>query len=205
MVLGMLVPMILGGRAADQAAEGQLLGSSPDGRAQLRRLQAGSGEHGEARKDLRITTPSGDTLYQWTSPLGTTAALWSPDSRYLAVNDGPGDQGDQLRVFRLDLAAPPGERVLPVREPDGGKLHAGMEERHGHFLCGMERVTLRALEWREGRLWCSVSGRYSFRRDPSLHVPFHYLWVMSFPQGAQPVLEEEWVRTDPKERAVRDR
>ena len=107
-----------------------ILSTSPDGKFLLRRLEAISGELGEARKEVEITTPSGRVLYKWISPIGATSALWSSDSKYLAVNEAPGDQGDQLRLFALDSSKP---LVTSLREPNGRKLRAEVESRHGSF------------------------------------------------------------------------
>lgn len=164
-------------------------------------MQADPGERGEARKTLEIIGRNGKTLYQWSSPLGATSALWSSDSRHLAVNDAPGDRGDQLRVFALDGS---NQRVNPLREPDGPKLRSEVESRHGGFFSALERVTLRSLEWRGDRLWCQVTGTFAPKRQRGIHVPFHYLWVFKVRGEEAPVLEEEWTRTDPKERPVRD-
>lgn len=178
-----------------------VLSQSPDGVFQLRRMQADPGERGEARKTLEITGRNGKTLYQWSSPLGVTSAFWSSDSRHLAVNDAPGDRGDQLRVFALDGS---NQRAIPLREPDGAKLRSEVESRHGGFFSALEKVTLRSLEWKGDRLWCQVTGTFSPKRQRGIHVPFHYLWVFKVRGEEDPVLEEEWTRTDPKERPVRD-
>jgi len=178
-----------------------IISRSPDGIFQLCRMQADPGERGEARKILEITGRNGKILYQWSSPLGATTALWSRDFGHLAVNDAPGDRGDQLRVFALDGA---NQRVTPLREPDGAKLRSEVESRHGGFFSALERVTLRSLEWKEDRLWCQVTGTFSPKRQRGIHVPFHYLWIFKVHGEEAPVLQEEWTRTDPKERPVRD-
>jgi len=178
-----------------------IISRSPDGIFQLCRMQANPGERGEARKILEITGRNGKILYQWSSPLGATTALWSRDFGHLAVNDAPGDRGDQLRVFALDGA---NQRVTPLREPDGAKLRSEVESRHGGFFSALERVTLRSLEWKEDRLWCQVTGTFSPKRQRGIHVPFHYLWIFKVRGEEAPVLQEEWTRTDPKERPVRD-
>jgi hypothetical protein len=183
------------------AARETILSTSPDGRFQLRRIQADPGERGEARKTLEITSDKAKILYQWTSPLGITSANWSGDSRFLAVNDAPGDQGDQLRVFALDQEK---QRVIPVREPDPRKLRATVESMHEGFLSVLEKVTLRSLEWKGERLWCQVTGTFSPKRQRGIHAPFHYLWVYGFHGESAPVLEEEWTRTLPTERPIRD-
>lgn len=180
---------------------GSVISRSPDGIFQLRRMQAAPGERGEARKTLEITGRNRKTLYQWSSPLGVTSTLWSFDSRHLAVNDAPGDRGDQLRVFALDEV---NQRVVPLREPDGAKLRSEVETRHGGFFSSLEKVSLRSLEWKEDRLWCQVTGTFAPKRQRGIHVPFHYLWVFKVRGEEAPVLEEEWTRTDPKERPVRD-
>jgi hypothetical protein len=177
------------------------LSQSPDGMFQLRRMQADSGERGEARKVLEISDREGKTLFRWISSIGTSSALWSPDSKFLAVNDSPGSGGDQLWIFSLDLKA---KRAVPIREPDGKKLRAEIESRHGSFLNLIEGVTLRAQEWKENRLWCSVNGTYSPKRNKTVHVPFHYLWILGVGGGGSTSIVEEWERTDPKERPVRD-
>jgi hypothetical protein len=178
-----------------------ILSTSPDGKFQLRRLEAISGELGEARKEVEITTPSGRVLYKWISPIGATSALWSPDSKYLAVNEAPGDQGDQLRLFALDSSKP---LVTSLREPNGRKLRAEVESRHGSFLSVIERVSLRAMDWREGQLWCKLTGNFTPKRQPTVHVPFHHLWVLRMEGDSDPSLTEEWTLTDPKERSYRD-
>jgi hypothetical protein len=95
------------------------------------------------------------------------------------------------------------KRVLLIREPEGKKLRAEVESHHGNFLSLMEGVTLRALEWRENRLWCSVHGTFSPKRNRRVHVPFHYLWVLGM-GGDSTSIVEEWTRTDPKERPLLD-
>ena len=183
------------------AQEVTTLSKSPDGKFLLCRHQAEASDRGEARKTLSIRSPAGKVLYEWLSPLGATTPLWSPDSRFLAVNDMPGEAGDQLRIFRLD---PSGTTALPLRDPDGRKLRADVEKRHGNFLSTVEKVALRASEWKEGRLWCTVTGTFSPKRQPSVHVPFHHLWVYRLNGTNAPVLEQEWTLTDPKERSYRD-
>ena len=126
-----------------------MLSVSPDNMFELRRLPADSGERGEARKELEITV-HGRVAYRWTSPIGATSVLWSPESKYLAVNDAPGVQGDQLRVFSLD---PMNSSVTALREPNGEKLRTEVESRHGSFLSRVEGVSLRAMDWRQDRLW----------------------------------------------------
>jgi hypothetical protein len=202
LMLGVLLPIAVMAEteAPDQA---KVLSVSPDGRFQIRRIPSESGELGQARKALEITSFDGRTLYRWSSPIGATTTLWSPDSRYLAVNDAPGEGGDQLRVFRLELSKENGDSVQPIREPSAQFLRREAEQRHGNFLSSLDSVTLRALEWREGRLWCQVNGSFSPKRNPSVHVPFHDLWVFSLPKG-YPVLEEVWTRSEPKEKAWRD-
>ena len=179
----------------------QILSTSPDGAFQIRRRQADPGEHGEARKILSITSPTGKTLYEWNSPLGATTVLWRPDSRGVAVNDMPGDRGDQLLLFSLD---PGTGTALPLRDQDGTKLLSEVEKRHGSFLSKVEKAVLRATDWKENRLWCSVTGTFSPKRQPTVHVPYHHLWVYRINGTNAPVLEQEWTMTDPKERAYRD-
>jgi hypothetical protein len=181
--------------------EATLLSKSPDGRFLLRRERAESGDRGEARKTLAICSPEGKVLYEWFSPLGATTPLWSSDSRLLAVNDMPGEAGDQLRIFYLD---PSRKTANPLRDPDGAKLKSEVEKRHGNFLSTVDKATLRASEWKEGHLWCTVTGTFSPKRQPTVHVPFHHLWVYRIDGTNAPVLEQEWTLTDPKERSYRD-
>ncbi len=185
---------------AEMSPEGQPLSVSPDGMFELRRLPAAPGERGEARKELEITL-QGRVIYQWTSAIGAASILWSPDSKYLAVNEAPGDQGDQLRLFALDSVKP---EVTPLREPNGSKLRSEVESRHGNFLSRVDRVSLRAMDWREGRLWCKLSGIFTPKRQSGVHVPFHHLWVLQVNGASDPLLIEEWTLTDPKEQASRD-
>jgi hypothetical protein len=184
-----------------QTQEATLLSKSPDGRFLLRRERAESGDRGEARKTLAICSPEGKVLYEWFSPLGATTPLWSSDSRFLAVNDMPGEAGDQLRIFYLD---PSRKTATPLRDPDGAKLKSEVEKRHGNFLSTVDKATLRATEWKEGHLWCTVTGTFSPKRQPTVHVPFHHLWVYRIDGTNAPVLEQEWTLTDPKERSYRD-
>ena len=186
---------------SSHAQETTVLSKSPDGRFFLRREQAESGDRGEARKKLAICSQEGKVLYEWFSPLGATTPLWSGDSRFLALNDMPGEAGDQLRIFYLD---PSGASAIPLRDPDGKKLKAEVEKRHGSFLSHIDKTTLRASEWKEGRLWCTVTGTFNPKRQPTVHVPFHHLWVYRIDGTNAPVLEQEWTLTDPKERSYRD-
>jgi dipeptidyl aminopeptidase/acylaminoacyl peptidase len=179
----------------------QILSTSPDGKFLVRRSQAVPGEHGEARKSLEICTTSGTVLYGWASGLGVTTTLWSPDNRYLAVNDMPGEGGDQVRLFALDSAKP---AVSVLREPDGKKLIESEQERHGSFLSAIDRISLRAVEWREGRLWCLLTGSSHPKRQPTVHIPFHHLLVYGVKGAEAPVVEEEWTLSSPREQAVRD-
>ena len=189
-------------RGADsQDGAVSLLSTSPDGMFLLRRRQADSNDHGESQKSLEIVTSSGKVLYSWVSPLGATTALWSPDGKYLALNDMPGDKGDQLRLFALNAGS---ASLVPIRDPDGKKLRAEVEARHGSFLSLVDKVSLRALDWRGGRLWCQLDGTFRPKRQPSVYVPFHHLWVF-LPNGTnQPLFQQEWTLTDPKERPVRE-
>ena len=201
-----LMFLILSDHAPLQGADSQegavsLLSTSPDGAFLLRRRQAESNDRGEAQKSLEIVTSSGKVLYSWVSPLGATSALWSPDGKYLALNDMPGDKGDQLRLFALNAAAP---SLIPIRDPDGKKLRSEVEARHGSFLSFVDKVSLRALDWREGRLWCQVIGTFRPKRQPSVYVPFHHLWVFTLNGANQPLLQQEWTLTDPKEKPVRE-
>lgn len=182
-------------------ANPQVISKSSDGKFILRRAKAEAGEHGEARKNLEICADSGKILYAWASGLGSTTMLWSPDSRYLAVNDMPGDRGDLVHVFALD---PVKNAVSVIREPDGKKLFHEQETRHGSFLSTLDRATLRAVEWREGRLWCLMTGSFHPKRQPRVHVPFHHLWVFDVHGGGSAVLQEEWTLTDPREHPSRD-
>lgn len=168
---------------------------------QLRRLQAEPGELGEARKTLRITGPGGRVLYEWNSPLGTISAIWNGRTAYLAVNDVPGRQGDQLRVFALDAAK---QCVIPLHEPDGVTVRAEVEPRHGGFFSTVDKVIIRCVEWKEGRLWCQVTGTFATKRQRGIHVPFHYLWVFRVSGEDPPAFEEKWVRTFSMELTVRD-
>lgn len=181
--------------------ETTVLSTSPDGKFLLRRERAESGDRGEARKTLTICSKEGKVLYEWFSPLGATTPLWSGDSRFLAVNDMPGEAGDQLRIFYLDPAE---TSAVSLRDPDGAKLKSEVEKRHGNFLSNVDKAALRASEWREGRLWCTVTGTFSPKRQPTVHVPFHHLWVYRIDETNAPVLEQEWTLTDPKERSYRD-
>jgi hypothetical protein len=181
--------------------ETTVLSTSPDGKFLLRRERAESGDRGEARKTLAICSKEGKVLYEWFSPLGATTPLWSGDSRFLAVNDMPGEAGDQLRIFYLD---PAGTSAVSLRDPDGAKLKSEVEKRHGNFLSNVDKAALRASEWKEGRLWCTVTGTFSPKRQPTVHVPFHHLWVYRIDGTNAPVLEQEWTLTDPKERSYRD-
>jgi hypothetical protein len=188
--------------AADSEADtATLLSTSPDGAFLLKRRQAESDDRGEAKKSLEIVTSSGKVVYSWVSPLGATTALWSPDGRYLALNDMPGDKGDQLRLFALNAGS---ASLVPIRDPDGKKLRAEVEARHGSFLSLVDKVSLRALDWRGGRLWCQLDGSFRPKRQPSVYVPFHHLWVF-LPNGTnQPLFQQEWTLTDPKEKPVRE-
>jgi hypothetical protein len=184
-----------------RAQEASVLSKSPDGRFLLRRERAESGDRGESRKTLAICSPKGKVLYEWLSPLGATTPLWSADSRFLAVNDMPGETGDQLRIFSLD---PCGPSAIPLRDPNGAKLRAEVEKRHGSFLSSVDKTSLRASEWKGSRLWCTVTGTFSPKRQPTVHVPFHHLWVYHIDGTNAPLLEQEWTLTDPKERSYRD-
>jgi len=184
-----------------QAQNSAVISSSPDGNFQLRRQQGESSDLGESRKVLSLCDKGGKVLYQWTSGLGTTSALWSPDGRLVAINDMPGEKGDLLRIFALDSST---GSVTPVRDPDGKKLRQEVETRHGSFLSKVDAVTLRASEWRDGKLWCLLSGTFSPKRQSSVHIPFHHLWVLKLDGGNALVLQEEWTLTDPKEKAYRD-
>lgn len=181
--------------------EATVLSKSPDGRFFLRREQAESGDRGEARKKLAICSQKGKVLYEWFSPLGATTPFWSGDSRFLALNDMPGEAGDQLRLFYLD---PSGASAIPLRDPNGAKLKAEVEKRHGSFLSRIDKATLRASEWKEGRLWCTVTGTFNPKRQPTVHVPYHHLWVYRIDGTNALILEQEWTLTDPKERSYRD-
>lgn len=180
---------------------GQVLSTSPDGGFQVRRFQADPGERGEARKTLSVTTAAGKTLYAWDSALGATTVLWSPDSRYVAVNDMPGEKGDQMFLLAID---PSSRTAIPLRDRNGSVLKAEVEKRHGSFLSRIEKAVLRASDWKEGRLWCTVTGTFAPKRQPAVHVPFHHLWVYKVDGTNPPVLEQEWTLTDPKERPTRD-
>ena len=194
-------PLMRAQEPQNAARPDQILSSSPDGSFQIRRRQADPGEHGEALKTLSLTTSAGKTLYEWNSSLGATTVLWSPDKRYVAVNDMPGEKGDQMFLFAID---PSSGMVTPLRERNGSRLSAEVEKRHGSFLSKIEKSVLRASEWKEGRLWCTVTGTFIPKRQPSVHVPFHHLWVYKVDGTNAPVLEQEWTLTDPKERARRD-
>jgi hypothetical protein len=184
-----------------RAQSSTLISGSPDGKWMIKRVKADPGDRGEARKSLEICTAGGRVLYSWLSGLGATTVLWSPDSRHVAVNDMPGDGGDLLRIFAIDAKKP---AVTPLREPDGKKLRSEVESRKGSFLSTIDRVSLRALEWRDGDLWCRLGGTFRPKRQPTLSVPFHHLWVFA-PDGINPpVLKEEWAQTFPREKPFRD-
>jgi hypothetical protein len=178
-----------------------VLAVSPDKNFQLLRQQGESSDRGEARKVLSLCNKEGKILYQWTSGLGTTTALWSPDGHFVAINDMPGEKGDLLRIFALDPAPP---SVTPLRDPDGKKLRREVETRHGSFLSKVDAVTIRATEWKEGRLWCLLTGTFSPKRQAAVHIPFHHLWVFKLDGKNTPLLQEEWTLTDPREKSYRD-
>lgn len=178
-----------------------IISTSPDQNFTLCREHAAPGDLGGARKTLSICSRDGKALYEWISGIGTTTALWSPDGRFVAINDMPGEKGDLLRLFALDPIA---HSVIPLRDPDGKKLRQEVETRHGSFLSKIDAVTLRASEWKDGKLWCLVSGTFSPKRQTSVHVPFHHLWVLKTDGRNTPSIEQEWTLTDPKEKAYRD-
>jgi|GEM_PF-594049 len=178
----------------------QLLGASPDGKFLVRREQAESDDLGRVRKSIEICSNTGKVLYSWTSGLGSTSFLWSPDGEYLAVNDMPGDAGDLVKVFHLDPEKP---TVIPVRNADGKKLLQVVESRQGNFFIGIEKVQLRAQEWREGHLWCLLTGVSHAKRQSSLHAPFHHLWVFEMKGDEEPILTEDWTRSEPKEQLIK--
>ena len=187
--------------AAEAEMGATILSTSPDGKFLLQRKRADSNDHGEAKKCLEIVTSLGKVLYSWISPLGATTALWSPDSQYLALNDMPGDKGDQLRIFAMNAGS---LSLTPIREPDGKKLLAEVEARHGSFLSLVDKVSLRALDWRGGRLWCQLEGTFRPKRQSTLKVPFHHLWVFQLNEANPPLMQQEWTLTDPKEKPIRD-
>lgn len=205
-VLILLCMVTLCGSAISQSVDSapplgeQILSVSPDGKFLVRREKAEPGVHGEARKNLEICSRSGNVLYSWASGLGVTTMLWSPDAHYLAVNDMPGEHGDLVRLFALD---PVKSLVTSLREPDGKKLLHEEEVRHGSFLSALDEVHLRAVEWRDGNLWCLLTGSAHPKRQPTVHVPFHRLWVFGLHGIEPPVLQEEWTRNLPGERAER--
>lgn len=184
------------------SATPQTLSTSPDGKFLVRRSQADPGEHGETRKNLEICSASGTVLYSWGSGLGYSTVFWSPDSRYLALNDMPGEQGDLVRIFALDAAK---QTVSSIREPNGKKVLKEEDARHGSFLSTIDKVNLRAVEWRDGNLWCELTGSAHPKREPMVHVPFHHLWVLGMKGEELPIFLEEWTRTSPGEYPVRDR
>lgn len=181
----------------DHLKQPKVISIAPDEGYQLRRLPAESGDRGQAQKAMEITSKTGKILYRWVSPIGAVTALWSPDSTFLAVNEAPGDRGDQLRVFRIG-----NDQVIPAREPSAVQLRSAVEEKHGSFLSRLEEASIRGIEWRDGKLWCDVHGSMSPKRQPTVRVPFHDLWVFSFKTG-ELVIEEVWSRTEPRERAYR--
>ena len=203
----MALMMSLGAQCIAQTGEPrptpayQVLSTSPDGNFVVRREQAEAGERGEARKQVEICSASGKVLYSWISALGSTSMLWSPDSNYLAINDMPGESGDLLTIFHLDLEK---TMVVPVRQADGKALLHEEEVRHGSFLSSVDRVNLRAQEWKGGKLWCLLTGSSHPKRQPMVHVSFHRLRVLDMQGNALPILSEEWTLTDPKEQAIRD-
>ena len=202
MLRQLLIPLILVTlitRAHSQSS--QVISSSPDGNFQLLRQQGESSDRGEARKVLSFCNKEGKVLYQWSSGLGATTALWSPEGHFVAINDMPGEKGDLLRIFLLDPSTP---SITPLRDPDGKKLRQEVETRHGSFLSKVNGVTLRASEWKEGRLWCLLTGTFSPKRQVSVHIPFHHLWVFKLDGKNPPLLQEEWTLTDPREKAYRD-
>ena len=199
--IGQTSAEIMGTASPTPTAPPQTLSTSPDRNFYVRREQAEFGDHGEARKRIEICSASGKELYSWISGLGATTLLWSPDAHYLAVNDRPGVGGDLLRIFYLDPGMP---GVTLLREPDGKRLLSEEESRHGSFFSTVENVHLEAFEWREGHLWCLLTGSAHPKREPMIHVPFHHLWVFGVQGIEEPHLLEEWTRTDPKEMPVRD-
>lgn len=188
-------------KAAQTEERPVTLSTSPDGKFLLQRKRAESNDRGEAQKSLEIASSSGQILYAWTSPLGATTALWSPDGQYLALNDMPGEKGDQLRLFALNAKS---LSITPIRDPDGKKLRSEVEARHGSFLSFIDKVSLRALDWREGKLWCQLEGTIRPKRQPSVHVPFHHLWVFQLTGTTPPLFQQEWTLTDPKEKPIRE-
>ena len=200
LMLTLIGTMTSQGTDTEVTTGGQVISISPDGNFLIRREKAEPGEHGEARKNLLICSKLGKVLYSWTSGLGVTGMLWSPDSGYLAVNDMPGEHGDLVRLFSTDFTK---SAVTSLREPDGKQLLREEETRHGSFLSEVDEVHLRAVEWRDGRLWCLFTGSAHPKRQPMVHVPFHRLWVFGVKGVDAPILQEEWTRDLPGERAER--
>jgi hypothetical protein len=187
--------------ASEPNSQGRVISNSPDGLFSLKKNEAVPGERGEAMQRSELCNAEGKVLYAWISPIGSSTALWSPDHRYLAVNEMPGREGDQLRVMSLGE----GKQVICLREPDGRLLKTEVEKLHGGFLRGIGRVSLHAWQWEGGRLWCRLGGEFSLIRQPQIRIPFHFLWVLRMERGgaAGAVLDQEWELTLPKERPSR--
>lgn len=198
LLAGFFIPATVDAQAVIAREQAKVISVAPDGAHVLRRLPEETGERGQAQKAMEIATQSGKVLYRWVSPIGAVTVLWSPDGSYLAVNEAPGEGGDQLRVFKVGNT-----EVIPVREPSSLQLRRAVEERHGSFLSQLDEVVIRGIEWRDGRLWCDVHGSQFPKRQPSVRVPFHDLWVLSFRRD-EPLVEEVWSRTEPHERAYRN-
>ena len=187
--------------AVELSGESWVISVSPDGSFLVKKSAAAPGERGEAMQRSELCDAKGKVLYAWISPIGSSTALWSPDHRYLAVNEMPGIAGDQLRILSLE-----GDKQgTRLREPDGRLLKATVEKLHGGFLRGVSRVSLHAWQWEGGRLWCRLGGEFSLIRQPQIRIPFHFLWVLRMEAGgaAGPVLDQEWEMTLPKERPSR--
>jgi len=192
---------LINGSSAAQIAVPVVLSTSPDGKFYLRRLQEDSTDRGVAQKRLEICANTGAVLYAWTSALGATTALWRPDSRLLALNDMPGNEGDLLWIFALD---PEKCSAIPIREPNGKTLLSDAESRHGTFLSRIDHVHLRAKEWKDEKLWCQLDGFSTLKLQPAVHVPFHDLWVFETQGTNPPEIDEEWTRKTPKDLPYRD-
>ena len=187
--------------ASESLSEGRIIAVSPNGAFLLKKNAAAPGEQGEAMQRSELCNAKGKVLYAWISPIGSSTALWSPDHRYLAVNEMPGIAGDQLRILSLE-----GDKHgTCLREPDGRLLKAAVEKLHGGFLRGVSRVSLHAWQWEGGRLWCRLGGEFSLIRQPQVRIPFHFLWVfgMRGDGSSGAALEQEWEMTLPKERPLR--
>ncbi len=147
----------------------------------LNRLTAHDKKTGEDFSRLEIlSNKNGRVLTSWKTTYGgrSKEAIWSDDSKYVAINDLQGNCGDTLYVIRIADG-----KAKIIREPSEKKIESILKESHAKWG-NFNKITVSASKWLDQHnLELHVYGRsLTCPKDtqrPSLFLYFDEVWTLS--------------------------